>query len=149
MERNCIICKQNFKPGQIAPENSSFCIECENKGYKICSHDKRIFNVNEKKECFVLEYTQTLVLFDDDDLLKDLTEKFRIKSIIETDFCSNECFNLWYIQECIGYLRMTEYYSENKASEEGRKKFENYKPLIENKIQELEQLKEKYSKKSK
>jgi|LFRM01.1.fsa_nt_gb hypothetical protein len=142
--RDCIICKQNLLIGQIAPKNWTLCIECHEKGYRVCKEDNKIFNIRELKKEYSIDKPQTFILINNQDYLEKVKQKFENMKYYEQNICSNRCFNILYIKECIEELSAILMCNllNNKEKQEIFNK--EYEPVIQNKIKELEELKKNY-----
>jgi len=150
MLHNCIICKENFQVGQIAPENWTICIECVEKGYMVCESDRKIFNKKKKIENnYTIDNLQTLII-GNYDLLEDVTRSFEYMKH-EEKVCSSKCFNILYLNKCIEELQaqlnmmfMEENITTFKSIIDNKEKRENFKLIVNNKINELEKCKQNY-----
>jgi hypothetical protein len=146
---DCIICNNNFQAGDFAPEEWCICINCLNKGFMVCKVDKKIFNINTvTKSNLSIDKILTFNI-GGYDLLEEVTRglNFRYENV-----CSNDCYNVLYIDKCIEELniRLSMILEEELMSvfrkavtkSDNREAFKN---TLEDKITELENDKQRYS----
>lgn len=155
MNITCCICnKTDIYQGENLHEDF-ICSKCGDKGYRFCKIDSKIFNLN--KTNFSEFKIENIQYFPKEKLnmLDKVNTMFLYNSYCQKEVCSNNCYNILYLNECIKELEMhlslKEEGEENPILKECSRKVcpndnvhRDYINSLKNKIKELEEYKKNY-----